>query len=137
MYVHTMNRKESIPSFWFVKCIFLNIICDQRPWTVMLHSLHNLLTSFKSTRYVVASFLVGKINAVDQSRQGLDHGKRGGGRSSVEWISLSFWQLVSLIVNVLCIFRLSSQFLFRKQVRGRSRNIYIFFNYNAIISKRF
>ena len=57
----------------------------------MLHSLHNLLASFKSTRYVVASFLVGKINAVDQSRQGLDHGKRGGGgRSSVEWISLSF-----------------------------------------------
>ena len=47
----------------------------------MLHSLHNLLTSFQSTRYVVASFLVGKINAVDQSRQGLDHGKRekGGG----------------------------------------------------------
>lgn len=31
MYVHTMNRKESIPSFRFVKCIFLNIICDQRP----------------------------------------------------------------------------------------------------------
>lgn len=48
----------------------------------MLHSLHNLLTSFQSTRYVVASFLVGKINAVDQSRQGLDHGKRGGGELS-------------------------------------------------------
>ena len=60
----------------------------------MLHSLHNLLTSFKSTRYVVASFLVGKINAVDQSRQGLDHGKRGGGELSgvdiVEFLTACF-----------------------------------------------
>lgn len=50
----------------------------------MLHSLHNLLTSFQSTRYVVASFLVGKINAVDQSRQGLGHGKRGEELSGVD-----------------------------------------------------
>lgn len=60
----------------------------------MLHSLHNLLTFFKSTRYVVASFLVGKINAVDQSRQGLDHGKRGGeelsGVDIVEFLTACF-----------------------------------------------
>lgn len=54
----------------------------------MLHSLHNLLTSFQSTRYVVASFLVGKINAVDQSRQGLDHGKRGGGGEELSRVDI-------------------------------------------------